>query len=159
MAKPISHINEPSLNEKEIQNQVLEKVIQDVTQNANGIQEAIKLLQELHESGILEAVNSLIEAKEKIAKIAVGQMLRPPVTNAINNGMAAAGILTELNPEMTKKMMEGLSKGLQKAEEGLQQNQKVGLFELIKLTKDPDVNRAMGFGINFLKGLGEGMKE
>lgn len=159
MAKPISQINEPILNEKEIQSQVLEKILQDVTQNANGIQDTLKLLHELHESGILEAVTSLVEAKEKIVKIAVGQMLRPPVTNAINNGMAAAGILTELNPEMTKKMMEGLTKGFQKAEEGLQQNQKVGLFDLIKLINDPDVNRAMGFGINFLKGLGEGMKE
>ncbi|MBX9975985.1 DUF1641 domain-containing protein [Cytobacillus firmus] len=159
MAKPISKIAEPILNEKDMQDQTLEKVLRELTQNGDGIQEAMKLLQELHESGILEAVTSLVEAKEKIAKIAVGQMLRPPVTNAINNGMAAAGLLTELNPEMTKIMMEGLSKGLQKAEEGLQQNQKVGLFDLIKLAKDPDVNRAMGFGINFLKGLGEGMKE
>ncbi|MDF2038428.1 DUF1641 domain-containing protein [Cytobacillus oceanisediminis] len=159
MAKPIHKVAEPILNEKDMQGQALEKVLRDLTQNADGIQEAIKLLQELHESGILEAVTSLVEAKEKIAKIAVGQMLRPPVTNAINNGMAAAGLLTELNPETTKILMEGLSKGLQKAEEGLQQNQKVGLFDLIKLTKDPDVNRAMGFGINFLKGLGEGMKE
>ncbi|MBG9587437.1 DUF1641 domain-containing protein [Cytobacillus firmus] len=159
MAKPISKMSEPFLNEKDIQDQVLEKVIQGVTQNADSIQEIMKLFHELHESGILEAVTCLVEAKEKVAKIAVGQMLRPPVTNAINNGMAAAGVLTELNPEMTKKMMKGLSNGLQKAEEGLQQNQKVGLFDLIKLTKDPDVNRAMGFGINFLKGLGEGMKE
>lgn len=159
MAKPISQIAEPILNEKEIQNQVLKKVIQDVAQNADGIQETMKLLQELHESGILEAVNSLVEAKEKIAEIAVGQMLRPPVTNAINNAMAAAGTLTELNPEMTKKMMESVSKGFQKAEEGLRLNKKVGLFDLLKLMKDPDVNRAMGFGINFLKGLGEGLKE
>ncbi|MGG1678622.1 DUF1641 domain-containing protein [Neobacillus sp. NRS-1170] len=159
MAKPISQIAETILNEKEMQNQVLEKVIHDVTQNAEGIQETLKLLQELHESGILGAVNSFVEAKEKIAKIAVGQMLRPPVTNAINNGMAAAGMLTELNPELTKKIMESVSNGFQKAEEGLRLNKKVGLFDLLKLMKDPDVNRAMGFGINFLKGLGEGLKE
>jgi uncharacterized protein YjgD (DUF1641 family) len=158
MAKPISQIKEPLLSEKEIQSQALEKVIQNVMQNADGIQEAMTLLQELHECGILEAVNSLVEAKEKIAKIAVGQMLRPPVTNAINNGMAAAGMLTELDPEMTKKLVGSLSIGLQKAEEGLRLNKKVGIVDLLKVMKDPDVNRAVGFGINFLKGLGEGLK-
>ncbi|MBN6885629.1 uncharacterized protein YjgD (DUF1641 family) [Cytobacillus horneckiae] len=158
MAEPICKVAEPILNEDEIQNQVLEKVLQDITKNVDGIQETIKLLQELHESGILEAVNSLIEAKEQIAKIVVGQSLRPPVTNAINNAMATAGILTEVNPETTKKMTDSLSKGLQKAEEGIQLNKKVGLFDLLKLMKDPDVNRAMRFGIDFLKGLGEGMK-
>ncbi|ASV70257.1 MULTISPECIES: helical membrane plugin domain-containing protein [Cytobacillus] len=159
MAEPISKVAEPILTENEIQNQALEKVLQDITKNIDGIQETIKLLQELHDSGILEGVTSLIEAKEQIAKIVVGQSLRPPVTNAINNAMAAAGMITEINPETTKKMTESLTKGIQKAEEGLQLNKKVGLFDLLKLIKDPDINRVMRFGMDFLKGLGEGLKE
>ncbi|QQZ08301.1 DUF1641 domain-containing protein [Heyndrickxia vini] len=159
MAKPITKIDEPILTEKEKQDQLLEKILKDLSQNTDGIKETIQLLQELHVSGILGAINNLVEAKEEVAKIAVGQMLRPPVTNALNNAMAAAGMLTELDPEMMKKMMGGLSKGLQKAEEGLQLNKRVTIFDLIKIMKDPDVNRAMGFGINFLKGLGEGLKD
>ncbi len=159
MAKPITKIAEPVLTEKEKQDQTIEDVMKNLAQNADGIKETIKLLQELHDSGILGVVNGLVEAKEKVAKIAVGQMLRPPVTNMVNNAMAAAGALTELNPEMTKKMIGGVTKGLEKAEEGLRLNKKVGLLDLIKVMKDPDVNRAMGFGINLLKGLGEGLKD
>ncbi|WP_461611883.1 helical membrane plugin domain-containing protein [Cytobacillus kochii] len=159
MAEPISKVAEPILTEDEIQNQALEKVLEDITKNIDGIQETIKLLQELHDSGILEGVTSLIEAKEQIAKIVVEQSLRPPVTNAINNAMAAAGMITEINPETTKKMTESLTKGIQKAEEGLQLNKKVGLFDLLKLIKDPDINRVLRFGMDFLKGLGEGLKE
>ena len=159
MAKPITKIEEPILTEKEIQAQSLEKVLQDLSQNADGIIETIKLLQELHDSGILGAINNLVAAKEQVAKIAVGQMLRPPVTTAINNAMAAAGAITEIDPETTKKLMGGLSKGLQKAEEGFQSNKKVGVFELVKLIRDPDVNRVIKFSLNLLKGLGEGLKE
>ncbi|MFD6441289.1 DUF1641 domain-containing protein [Peribacillus sp. NPDC060186] len=159
MAKPITKIDEPTFTEKEKQDQTLEKVLQDLSQNADGIKETIKLLQELHESGILGAINNLVEAKEKVAKIAVGQMLRPPVTNALNNAMAAAGALTELDPEVTQKLVGGLSKGLQKAEEGFRVNKKVSVFDLVKLMRDPDVNRVIRFSIDLLKGLGEGLKD
>jgi len=158
MAKPITKIEKPILTEKEKKDQALEKVLQDLSQNTDGIKETIKLLQELHESGILGAINNLVEAKEDVAKIAVGQMLRPPVTNAINNAMAAAGLLTELDPEVTQKLVGGLSKGLQKAEEGLRANKKVSFFDLMKLTRDPDVNRVIRFSIDLIKGVGEGLK-
>ncbi|MGG1485814.1 DUF1641 domain-containing protein [Peribacillus castrilensis] len=158
MAKPITKIDEPTFTEKEKQDQTLEKVLQDLSENADGIKETIKLLQELHESGILGAINNLVEAKEKVAKIAVGQLLRPAVTNAVNNAMEAAGVLTELNPEMTKKLVGGLSKGLQKAEEGFQSNKKVSVLDLVRLMRDPDVNRVMRFSLDLLKGLGEGLK-
>lgn len=85
--------------------------------------------------------------------------MRPPVTNALNNAMAAAGVLTELDPETTQKLVGGLSKGLQRAEEGIQSNKKVGVFDLVKLLRDPDVNRVMRFTIDLLKGLGEGLKK
>ncbi|PJN88264.1 DUF1641 domain-containing protein [Bacillus sp. mrc49] len=159
MAKPITKIEEPVFTEKEKQSQELDNVLQDISRNSDGIKETIKLLQELHDSGILGAINNLVEAKEDVAKIAVGQMLRPPVTNALNNAMAAAGVLTELDPETTQKLVGGLSKGLQRAEEGIQSNKKVGVFDLVKLLRDPDVNRVMRFTIDLLKGLGEGLKK
>jgi uncharacterized protein YjgD (DUF1641 family) len=159
MARPITHIARTPVTEKERQNQAVENVIEVLAKNADGIQEAIKLLQELHNSGILGALNAAVEAKEEIAKIVVGQMGRPPVTNMINNALAAAGELTAVNPEMTKKLMSGLAKGLQKAEEGSRTEAAIGIFDLIKALRDPDVNRAIAFGINLLKGVGEGLKD
>ncbi|KQL49768.1 hypothetical protein AN963_08655 [Brevibacillus choshinensis] len=159
MARPITKVVEPILTEKERQDQTVEIVLQALANNPEGIQATIKLLQELHESGILGALNAAACAKEDIAKIVVGQMVRPPVTNMINNAMAAAGGLTELNPEMTKKLMGGVTKGLQRADEALRSGKKVGIFDLMKALRDPDINRAMGFGINLLKGVGEGLKD
>ena len=41
---------------------------------------------ELNDIGMLEA-NSMLKAKEPIAKIVLGQVTREPVTNLINNMM------------------------------------------------------------------------
>ena len=116
-------------------------------------------MQELHNSGILDGINSLVKTKEEVAKIAVGQMTREPVTNMVNNAMAAGGVLTQMDPEMTKKLMGSVAKGLERAEQGLQSNSTTGILDIMKALKDPDMNRAITFGLNLLKGIGEELKD
>lgn len=159
MAQPIKIIKKVELTEEQQKAQSLESLISEVAQNKDSLLDTLQLLQELHNSGILEAMNSLVKTKEQVAKIAVGQMTREPVTNLINNAMAAGGALTTLDPEMTKKLMNGVAKGLEKADQGLQSNSKVGILDLLKVLNDPDINRAIGFGLNLLKGVGEGLKD
>ncbi|MED4071867.1 DUF1641 domain-containing protein [Priestia endophytica] len=159
MAKPITKIEKPVLTEEEEQERTLQEVLHELSKNVGGVKETMTLLQELHKSGILGAVNHLVEAKEDVTKIAVEQMLRPPVTNAINNAMAAAGALTDVDPQTTEKLASGFAKGLQKAEEGVKEEKKMSMFELARSLKDPDVNRAIKFSLNLLKGVGEGLKE
>ncbi|MEH7309146.1 DUF1641 domain-containing protein [Neobacillus drentensis] len=159
MAKPIQTIQKIELTEEQKKIQSLENLLSGVADNHDSLLETLDLLQELHDSGIMEALGSLLKAKESAAKIAVGQFTRKPVTNMINNAMAAGGILTELDPETTSKLAKGLTTGLQKAEQELKADSKLGLFDLMKALKDPDINRALGFGFNLLKGIGEGLKE
>lgn len=156
MAKPITAF---ASKEQAQDKKNFEQLAEYALNNADGLTQTIKLLQELHESGILDALVALVQAKEKVAKIAVGQMVRPPVTNIINNAMAAAGALTELDPEFTKKLVTGLSKGMKKAEESMANSEKAGMLDLLKALKDPDINRTVLFGINLLKGIGEGLKD
>lgn len=159
MAQPIKVIQKTELTEEQKKMQSLENLLSGVAENKDSLLETLNLLQELHDSGILDAFGSLLKAKEKAAKIAVGQFTRQPVTNMINNAMAAGGILTELNPETTSKLAKSLTAGLKKAEQGLKEDSNIGLFDLMKALKDPDINRVLGFGFNLLKGMGEGLKE
>jgi uncharacterized protein YjgD (DUF1641 family) len=159
MAKPIKMIKKFEMTEEQKKSLSLESLLFEVAQNKDSLLDTLDLLQELHNSGILEALNSLVKVKEEVAKIAVGQMTREPMTNIINNAMAAGGALTTLDPEMTKKLIGSVAKGLEKAEQGLQTNSKVGILDLLKVLNDPDINRAIGFGLNLLKGIGEGLKE
>jgi len=159
MAKPIKVIQKTEPTEEQKKMHSLEKLLSGVSQNTDSLLETLNLIQELHDSGMMDALGSLLKAKEKAAKIAVDQLTRQPVTNMINNAMAAGGILTELDPETTSKLAKSLTAGLKKAEQGLEADSKLGLFDLMKALKDPDINRAVGFGLNLLKGMGEGLKE
>ena len=159
MAKPIHMIKRIELTEEQKKEQSLESLLTEVAQNKDSLVETLDLLQELHNSGILDGINSLVKTKEEVAKIAVGQMTREPVTNMINNAMAAGGVLTQMDPEMTKKLMGSVAKGLEKAEQGLQSNSTTGILDIMKALKDPDMNRAITFGLNLLKGIGEELKD
>jgi uncharacterized protein YjgD (DUF1641 family) len=159
MAKPIHIIKRTELTEEQKKEQSLESLLTEVAQTKDSLVETLDLLQELHNSGILDAINSLVKTKEEVAKIAVGQMTREPVTNMINNAMAAGGVLTQMDPEMTKKLMGSVAKGLERAEQGLQSNSETTILDIMKALKDPDLNRAITFGLNLLKGVGEELKE
>ena len=159
MAKPIHIIKRTELTEEQKKEQSLESLLTEVAQTKDSLVETLDLLQELHNSGILDGINSLVKTKEKVAKIAVGQMTREPVTNMINNAMAAGGVLTQMDPEMTKKLMGSVAKGLERAEQGLQSNSTTGILDMMKALKDPDMNRAITFGLNLLKGIGEELKD
>ncbi|MFZ0443721.1 MAG: DUF1641 domain-containing protein [Bacillus sp. (in: firmicutes)] len=158
MAQPIRKIKRFELTEEQKKEQSLENLITEVAQNKDSLVETLDLLQELHNSGILEGINSLVKTKEEVAKIAVGQLTREPFTNMVNNAMAAGGVLTQLDPETTKKLMGSVAKGLEKAEQGLQADSTTSVLDIMKALKDPDFNRAITFGLNLLKGVGEELK-
>ena len=158
MAKPITTINKQQLTEEQLKEQKLENLKQLLSENEETVNQVFTIMAELNDIGALEAATKLIEAKEEVAHIALGQLTRKPVTNIINNLMGVAGVLSEMNPETTTKLVESLNTGLDEANKAVESNEKVSVFKMVKLLKDPDTNRALNFGIHFLKGLGKGLK-
>lgn len=156
MAKPIHIVRKRILTDEEIKQQSLDQLTDQLADSEEALHKTLAIVRELHESGMLEAVESLLKAKAAIAEIALGQATRKEVTNIMNNAMGAAAVLTEIDPEQTKKLLSSVASGLNEAKAS--QGKKVGLWDLLKVIKDPDVNRALGFGMAFLKGLGRGLK-
>lgn len=159
MAVPITGIKKQQLTEEQLKEQKLDNLKELLSENEEAVNQVFSIMAELNEIGALEATMKLLEAKEEVAHIALGQLTRKPVTNIINNIMGVAGALTELNPETTTKLIEGLNTGVDEASKALESNEKVSAFKLMKMLNDPDVNRALNFGVHFLKGLGKGLKE
>ncbi|EFI67629.1 DUF1641 domain-containing protein [Lysinibacillus capsici] len=159
MAVPITGIKKQQLTEEQLKEQKLDNLKELLSENEEAVNQVFSIMAELNDIGALEAAMKLLEAKEEVAHIALGQLTRKPVTNIINNLMGVAGALTELNPETTTKLIEGLNTGVDEASKALESNEKVSAFKLMKMLNDPDVNRALSFGVHFLKGLGKGLKE
>lgn len=158
MATPINTIKKQQLTEEQLKEQKLENLKQLLSENEDTVNQVFTIMAELNDIGALEAATKLLEAKEDVAHVALGQLTRKPVTNLINNLMGAAGALTNLNPETTTKLIDSLTTGLDEANKAIEREEKVSVFKLAKLMKDPDVNRAVNFGIHFLQGLGKGLK-
>lgn len=159
MATPITKIKKQQLTEEQLKEQKLANLQQLLAENEDAVNQVFSIMTELNDIGALEALMKLLEAKEEVAHIALEQLTRKPVTNMINNLMGVAGALTELNPETTAKLVEGLNAGVDEANKALNSDDKVSAFKLMKMLNDPDVNRALNFGVHFLKGLGRGLKE
>ncbi|MCY0672102.1 hypothetical protein OVX45_27515, partial [Klebsiella pneumoniae] len=85
-------------------------------------------MNELNDLGIFDAATSMLRAKEDIAKIALGQVSREPVTNLINTMMAAGGALTKADPEFTAKLLESVMAGTEQAQSFLKEDKKVGIL-------------------------------
>ncbi len=157
MAEPIQTITRMAQTDREREAAALEHLVSTIAQNRDVLEETIGLLQELHTSGLLEALSALLAAREKVAKILVEQAVRPEVTTLLNHLMCVAGGLTRVEPETTGTLMSGLSQGIQRGQEMAQTDQKIGLFDLVRAVKDPDVNRSLKFAVGFLGGFGKAL--
>ncbi|MGF9964786.1 DUF1641 domain-containing protein [Bacillus rhizoplanae] len=159
MAKEITMIQKTVLTEEQKKQQLSEELLQQVGENQEAIEETIHLLAQLQKAGILDAAVSLLAAKEDVSKIAIEQLNREPVKNALNNMMGAGEALSSVNPEMTKQIAGSLATGLQYATDQLKQEKQTKILDFFKILKDPDVNRAITFGFNFLKAFGKELEQ
>lgn len=155
MAEPITSIKLKEQTLEEIQAEKIEELQTTIAEQQQALQQLIAITGNLHDAGMLDAVEAAIKAKDELAGIAVKQMSRDPMMNLIKHVMNASEALASIDAEKSTKLVESLKSGLSEAELADGNAQSVGIFDLIGALKDPDVNRAVKFGLNFLKGVGK----
>ncbi|MBC1492233.1 DUF1641 domain-containing protein [Listeria booriae] len=158
MAEPISKIRRVEKTEDEVKQEKMAAIKDQIVTEDAAFLEALELVKALHDSGALDMINSALKAKEDIATTFLNEARKEPATNAINNLMISGKLLTDTKPEQTEKLLEGLANAQAKANESLKDDTTLGLFGLAKAMKDPDVNRALRYGLAFLKGAGQELK-
>lgn len=158
MAEPISKIRRVEKTEDEVKQEKMAAIKDQIVTEDAAFLEALELVKALHDSGALDMINSTLKAKEDIATTFLNEARKEPATNAINNLMISGKLLTDTKPEQTEKLLEGLANAQAKANESLKDDTTLGLFGLAKAMKDPDVNRALRYGLAFLKGVGQELK-
>lgn len=155
MAAPITRINKKQLTPDELRLQRLFELESQVADQQQALKKLLEITGELDKAGILDAVGAVVKARENLTEIAVHQVAREPVTTLINNVMNAAGALTAINPDTTAKLASSVQRGLSEAEAKGASSRKIGPIGLWKALRDPDVNRSLRFGMDFLKGMGK----
>ncbi|MGN7474059.1 DUF1641 domain-containing protein [Bacillus velezensis] len=159
MASPITEIQKETKTEEQLKAEKLEELKTLLAENEEAVAKTMSIMTELNSLGIFDAAGYMLQAKEEIAKIALGQISREPVTNLLNTMMAAGGALSKADPEFMGRLLESAMAGTDQAQRFLKEDRKVSMFELMKAVGDPDINRALGFGLQFLKGMGKELRE
>src|SRR5690606_13679510 len=155
MASPITQIKKKEWTADEIRQQKLYELETLIAEQDQALNKLLAITGDLDDAGVLDAVLAMVKAKEGIAEVVMGQATREPVTNLINNMMSAAGALTAIDPASTGKLASSVVNGLKEAQN--QNGKKLGVLQLVKAFRDPDINRTIKFGLNFLKGMGKGL--
>lgn len=84
MATPITTIKKETKTAEQIKLEKIEELKELLAENEDAVSKTMTLMNELNDLGIFDAATSMLRAKEDIAKIALGQVSREPVTNLIN---------------------------------------------------------------------------
>ncbi len=159
MATPITSIKKTEWTEEEVQGEKLAELQSLIAEQEQALSKILEITGELNDAGVIDAAQAMVKAKENLTKIAVDQASREPVTNAINHLINVSGLLTSIDPDVTEKLVKSVQSGLQEAELYGQNEQKIGMLDLLKSFNDPDINRAVKFGMHFLKGMGKELGE
>lgn len=159
MAAPITSIKRKELTLEEQQQQKMSELQSLITEQQQSLNKILEITGELDRAGVLDAMNAMVKAKDEIAGIAVAQASREPMTNLINNLMNATGLLTTINPEITANLKDSVAKGIEEAELYKGNGDKVSILQVMTALNDPDINRAVKYGLDFLKGMGKGLNE
>ena len=129
-----------------------------IAEQDQALNKILEITGELDDAGVFDALKAMVKAKDDIARIAVDQASREPVTNLINHVLNASGVISSIDPDVTAKLAASVKSGLDEAELYRGNGQKVSIFQLMTALNDPDMNRAVKFGLDFLKGMGKGLE-
>ncbi|MFC5587672.1 DUF1641 domain-containing protein [Sporosarcina soli] len=155
MAIPIKTIKKKELTAEESKRQKLDELQSLIAEQDHVFNKILEITGELDDAGVFDALKAMVKAKDELAKIAVEQAGREPVTNLINHALNASGVVAAIDPEVTAKIGASVKSGLEEAELYRDNGHKVSIFELMGALNDPDTNRAIKFGLDFLKGMGK----
>lgn len=157
MAAPITSIQRKQATPEQQQQEKLNELQTLIAEQQQSLNKILELTSELDKAGVLDAVNAMLKAKDELAGIAVTQASREPMTNLINNLLNATGLLTSLNPEVTANLKNSITLGIDEAELYKGNGDKVSILQVMTALNDPHINRAVKYGLDFLKGMGRGL--
>ena len=155
MAKAIRQINKSIPTEEELQLQAISDIMKAIGENRDAIVTSLDILKNLHDLGVLQAVQGLLEQRVDVATIALKQINQPAMHNTIKNAFNAIKFLGTVKPEQLQLILQGLGQGLERTSENNQQQEHQSLWKMSKSLRDPDVKASLSTALEFLQGMGE----
>jgi len=115
-----------------------------------------RLLETLHERGVLRLLTNLSAQSHDVAEVALKQINTPNGRDAFANLAVIVKALGKVDPEALEKLLTGVDKGVQAAVETLEDSSEPkGAFALMGKLYDPDVRRGFDALLTLVQTLGQ----
>ncbi|MBX6353152.1 MAG: DUF1641 domain-containing protein [Thermoflavifilum sp.] len=157
MAKPIQTVVQFTPDPQAASEKALLRLLQAVAEEADAVEEALRVVRGLHERGLLELTAAALEQGDDVLRIVVEQLNQPGAVRALQNLVRLVQQLEALNLEKMGTLLEGAANGL---EEALAQpaDRPLGVFGLMRALADPDISTALNALLGALRGMGRALR-
>ncbi|GLB59490.1 DUF1641 domain-containing protein [Cytobacillus sp. NCCP-133] len=155
MAKAINKIKRFELSAEDKRKKDLEEVENALIDNKESILELLSIVNHMHDRGVLNLLNGLFGQGDKVMNVLVKAVDKPEATNTIKNLLLMVGTLGTINVQQLEPLLLKLNSGIARVAEYKETEDRTSYFDLVRVLKDPEVNRAVTLLITFLKGMGE----
>ncbi len=152
MANPITFKPAPVDPKHELQRRVDAAPVE----HAEALLVAWDVLQAAHDKGLLDALHGMIDAKDTITGKVAEYAKLPEGVAAIRNLLAAAKILTAIDPEVVDRLSRSVVEAKQAHEK---ERNAPGLWELKNRLTSEDGRRGLSLMTLILSGVGRALKE
>jgi len=113
------------------------------------------LLETAHDQGILDLLDGMVSAKDKITETIAKYANTPEGISAIRNLLTAAKIVASVDPELLDKLSSAV---VGAAAEHKQEKKPPSLFQLARRAVSEDSRRGLSFATLVLSSLGKSLK-
>ena len=160
MATRTTRIEKAVPNPQQEQAQALAEIMAAVADNRVAIIQFLDILKEMHSAGFLDILQAVMQNRHDIGVIGVTQLNKPGAQHILKNGMTALQMLSSIDPNQLQAVMNGVTSGLDRAGQGMGEPSKpLGMFDMIKTMRDPEVGASLQFMMNFLRGMSSGLHQ
>ncbi|SFU64797.1 DUF1641 domain-containing protein [Alicyclobacillus macrosporangiidus] len=153
MAKPIPVLHVPAPSREDTEKAALDALRDSVAQDAEALQQALRVVRGLHERGLLELTAAALEKGDDLLRLVVEQVNQPGALRLLRNAITLLQQAGAWDLEKWGPILEGAAAGIQEAQ-AHPPKRPLGVFGLLHLLSDPDVSRALHTLFGALKGMG-----
>ncbi|MCL5116766.1 MAG: DUF1641 domain-containing protein [Firmicutes bacterium] len=118
------------------------------------------ILESLQDAGALRFIRAFLEQRQPLAEKLMEKMDTEPTKRGLKNAVTLMMGLGALPDGIGVALMSALTQGFERAGEASQlpDADKMSVWQLMGMLKNPDVARAVHYLMGFLEGLGKALK-
>jgi uncharacterized protein YjgD (DUF1641 family) len=130
-----------------------EALVPDLEASSEAIRQLLELIRALDERGILRFSTDLLREEDRVIEV-LSERFRPEdLRRAVANLEVLVRVFRDIDPAALGGIARALPSALTEARRA-ESDPAMGLFEMVSVLRDPDVNRGVRMVLGFLRGVG-----